>query len=120
MAFQKFEDIIAWQKSQDLAVEIYRHFGQLNDFGFRNQITRAAVSISNNIAEGFDERTDAQFVRYLGHSRGSSAEVRSMLYLAKRLGFIDEASQRKLISQSREASRLVQGLMRSIEANPRK
>ena len=54
MAIQKFEDIIAWQKAQDLATEIYLIFGLSKDFGFKDQITRAAMSISNNIAEGFD------------------------------------------------------------------
>ena len=54
MVIQKFEDIIAWQKAQDLAVEIYSTFRELNDFAFKDQICRAVVSISNNIAEGFD------------------------------------------------------------------
>ncbi|MFX0556421.1 four helix bundle protein [Maribacter sp. CXY002] len=53
MTIQRFEDLKVWQKSQDLAVLIYSHFRENKDFGFRDQITRASVSISNNIAEGF-------------------------------------------------------------------
>jgi len=65
MAIQRFEDIIAWQKAQDLAVEIYNVFQTSRDFGFRDQICRAVVSISNNIAEGFDRSSDADFKRFL-------------------------------------------------------
>jgi four helix bundle protein len=53
MKIQRFEDIIAWQKSQEFAVAIYRSFSEIKDFGFKDQIQRAAVSISNNVAEGF-------------------------------------------------------------------
>lgn len=65
MKIQKFEDIIAWQKTQDLAVAIYKSFNDSRDFGFKDQIQRASVSISNNIAEGFDRMSDKEFVRFL-------------------------------------------------------
>lgn len=61
MAIQKFEDIIAWQKAQLLAIEIYTVFSVIKDFGFKDQICRAVVSISNNIAEGFDRSSNADF-----------------------------------------------------------
>jgi len=61
MKIEKFEDIIAWQKAQDLAVEIYSTFRLLKDYGFKDQICRAVVAISNNIAEGFDRSSDADF-----------------------------------------------------------
>ncbi len=64
MTITKFEEIIAWQKCQDLCVEIYLIFRDLNDFGFKNQIQRASVSISNNIAEGIDRMSDREFVRF--------------------------------------------------------
>ena len=65
MKILKFEDIIAWQKAQDLAINIYTVFGSLKDFGFKGQIYRAAISVSNNIAEGFDRSSDADFSRFL-------------------------------------------------------
>lgn len=65
MTITKFEDIIAWQKGQDLAILIYETFSGLQDFGFKNQICRAAISITNNIAEGFDRSSDADFSRFL-------------------------------------------------------
>lgn len=61
----RFEDLIAWQKARDLAVEIYRTFKSVNDFDFKSQVRSAAVSVSNNIAEGFDSRSKKDFIRFL-------------------------------------------------------
>lgn len=74
MKIQRFEDIIGWQKSQDLAVSIYKNFSGLKDYGFKDQICRASVSISSNIAEGFDRMSDAEFVRFLYISLGSCSD----------------------------------------------
>lgn len=85
MTVQRFEDLKVWQKSQDLAVKIYGQFSGIRDFGFRDQITRASVSISNNIAEGFERSSNADFKRFLYFSLASNSEVGSMLYLSERL-----------------------------------
>jgi four helix bundle protein len=61
LKIQRLEDIVAWKKAQDLAVEIYNSFLASKDFAFRDQIQRAAVSISNNIAEGYERNTDKDF-----------------------------------------------------------
>ena len=112
MSQYRFEDSIAWQKSQDLAVIIYRIFRDHRDFGFRDQINRAAVSISNNIAEGF-ERTSPQETKYfLGIAKGSCGEVRSMCHLGKRLGYIEakECEEIKLLTD--EISRLIYSFLK--------
>ena len=114
MVIQKFEDIVAWQKAQNFAVEIYLNFKELKDFGFKDQICRAVVSISNNIAEGFDRSSDAEFVRFLYISLSSCSEVRSMLYLAEKLGFILNNKAEQLINQSIEVSKIINGLKKSI------
>jgi S23 ribosomal protein. len=85
MTLKRFEEIIAWQKAQDLAVDIYAQFKDSKDYGFKDQICRAVVSISNNIAEGFDRKTDADFSRFLSIAFSSCSEVKSMIYLAQRL-----------------------------------
>ena len=117
MAIQKFEDIIAWQKAQDLAVEIYSLFRDLKDFGFRDQICRATVSISNNIAEGFDRSSDADFSRFLYISTASCSEVRSMIYLAERLNYITFEKRDELLEKSHEISKIIRGLLKSIDKN---
>ena len=110
----RFEDILVWQKAQDLAAEIYGLFESNRDFGFRDQIQRATVSISNNIAEGFERDTTKEFIRFLYIARGSSAEVRSMLYLASRLGYINSSKAEKLKNNAEEISRMIKGFIRSI------
>ena len=119
MKILKFEDLIAWQKSQDLAVVIYSEFKKLNDFDFRSQIRRAAVSISNNIAEGFDRRSKVDFARFLLIALASCSEVRSMLYLAYRLRYISDNEQKELLNSTNEISRLITALIKSLGSKGR-
>ncbi len=114
MAIQKFEDIIAWQKGQDLAVEVYALFRDSRDFGFRDQICRATVSISNNIAEGFDRSSNADFRRFLYISSASCSEVKSMLYLAERLNYLNKEKANTLRLQCIEISKILSGLIKSL------
>ena len=115
MAIQKFEDIIVWQKAQDFAVAIYNEFKNSKDYAFCDQIKRASVSISNNIAEGFDRNTNPDFKRFLYFALASNSEVRSMLYLAVRLNFITEKASKELIGNSNEIARMIFGLIKSLK-----
>ena len=110
----KFEDLIAWQKAQDLAVEIYTAFEQTRDFAFRSQIRSAAVSVSNNIAEGFDSRSKREFGRFLGIARSSCNEVKSMCYLAERLKHIEVSKKNDWLFICEEVTRIIVGLSKSI------
>jgi four helix bundle protein len=114
MAIQKFEDILAWQKGQDLAAEIYQLFQNSRDFGFKDQITRAAVSISNNIAEGFERGSNADFSRFLYFSLGSCSEVKSMVYLAEKLKYLSIIQRDQIISQATEINKIIYGLIKSM------
>lgn len=114
MKVEKFEDIIAWQKAKVLTVDIYRLLQSSKDYGFRDQIQRAAVSIMNNIAEGFERKGDKEFSHFLFIAKGSSGEVRSMLALGKELGYFSEADFSRLISFSEEISRLLSGFISSL------
>ncbi|MFZ4548235.1 MAG: four helix bundle protein, partial [Bacteroidales bacterium] len=78
----RLEDLEVWKESKKLALAIYSHFRPLKDFGFRDQICRASVSVMNNIAEGFERNSDKEFQRFLSISKGSLGEVRSMIILA--------------------------------------
>ena len=115
MAIQKFEDIIVWQKAQDFSVAIYSEFKNNKDFSFNDQIKRASISISNNIAEGFDRSSNPDFKRFLYFSLASNSEVRSMLYLAIKLNFLPEESAKKLIDSSNEIARMIFGLIKSLK-----
>ena len=97
MKIVRFEDIIAWQKGRVLAVKIYKLFENSKNFGFKDQIFRAVLSISNNIAEGFERNTDKDFIRFLVIAKGSNSEVKSMLFIAKDLEFINENLIKQLL-----------------------
>lgn len=115
MTIQRFEDLKVWQKAQDLAVEVYTHFSSHKDFGFRDQITRASVSISNNIAEGFERKTNPDFKRFLYFSLASNSEVRSMLYLSRRLNYLDEEVTSQLITKTNEISKMLYAFIKSMK-----
>ena len=87
-----FEDLWIWQQARILVKEIYQDFSQgrgSRDFGFRDQVQRAGISIMNNIAEGFERKTDTEFARFLDIAKGSCGEVRSMYYTAEDLGYVN-------------------------------
>jgi len=114
MLIQKFEDLVAWQKAQDLAFAMYGLFKESKDYGFKDQILRASVSISNNIAEGFDRKGKVEFKRFLYISKASCSEVKSMLYLLKRIDPAKKDQVQVLISNCEEISRIIQGLVNSL------
>jgi len=107
MSIQKFEDIIAWQISKELTLEIYKHMKDNKDFGFRDQIQRACISIMNNIAEGFNRKGHKEFGHFLYMAKGSCSEARSMLYIAKELNYIPEKECEQLIIKTNDISRLI-------------
>jgi four helix bundle protein len=115
MGIEKFEDIIAWQKSKELSLAVYRTFGHSKDFGFRDQICRASVSIMNNIAEGFDRRGDKEFAHFLSISKGSCGEVRSMLYLAFELKYISETELAYMNNLSLEISKMLSSFIKKLK-----
>ncbi|MCD6556849.1 MAG: four helix bundle protein [Bacteroidales bacterium] len=114
MGIYKFEDIISWQKSRILVVSVYNLFKKQKDFGFKNQIERAAVSVMNNIAEGFERKSNNEFRYFLYVAKGSVGEVRSMLYLAKDLNKISNEDFDKLYNLTIEISRLLAGLIKTL------
>jgi len=112
---KKFEDIIAWKRSQELAVFVYKQYKDNRDYGFRDQIQRASVSISNNIAEGFDRNSNKEFKYFLYIAKGSCSEVRSMLYIALELEYISKTEFNKLYNLTIEISKILSGLIRSLK-----
>jgi four helix bundle protein len=116
LAIEKFEDIKGWQKALDYAVDIYSNFGDLKDFSFKNQICSASVSISNNIAEGFDRQSNKEFVRFLYIALGSCSESKSILYLSHRLKYCSDAERNSLLGKANEISRILHGLIQSMKS----
>ena len=114
MLIERFEDIVAWKKAKELTLEVYKLFEYSKDFGFKDQIQRASISIMNNIAEGFERGTNKQFQYFLYVAKGSCAEVRSMLIIAKDLGRITATCFQFLFGLTEEISKTIAGLLRSL------
>ncbi len=96
---RNIENLRVWQDSRLFVKAIYEMMQTCNDYGFRDQIQRASLSIMNNIAEGSESGSDKVFLRYLNISHGSCAEVRSMLYLCEDLNYCSFAKREELQSK---------------------
>ncbi len=114
MTIERFEDLLVWQKAKELTVIVYSIFRESRDFGFRDQIQRASVSIMNNIAEGFERKGAKEYSRFLYIAKGSAGEVRSMLYAAVELGYIDKEIFDRCYNLAEEISKMLAGLIRKI------
>jgi len=113
----KFEDLIAWQKARELTRRIYEitRAGEFaKDFRLSGQIQSAAVSIMSNIAEGFERGGLGEFHQFLSTAKASCAELRSQLYVALDVGYIDMPSFHDLRRQAEEVGRIIGGLRVSI------
>ncbi|MBO7101431.1 MAG: four helix bundle protein [Bacteroidales bacterium] len=113
MAF--FEDLGVWQKAKDMVLNIYQTLDYGHDFGFKDQIQRAAVSIMNNIAEGSEAGTVSSYIHFLHIAKGSCAEVRSMLHLCNDLGYCNKGQADELITQCRQITAALNKLITYLE-----
>jgi len=94
---KQFEDMRVWQDSRKLTIRIYKAFHDCKDYSFKDQIQRAAVSIMNNISEGYERSSKAEFIRFLDIAKGSAGELRSMLYLAGDLNYLSEEESGSMV-----------------------
>lgn len=111
---ERFEDIKAWQAARELVSEVYRVSGRgkfEKDFGLRDQIQRASVSVMANIAEGFERGSDKEFHRFLYIAKGSAGEVRSHLFVALDLGYISDEEFSDLRAKSEEVAKSLSGFI---------
>ena len=114
----RFEDFIAWQKARKLTSEIYKVTNRglfSRDFGLKDQIRRAAVSSMSNLAEGFERGRPGEFHQFLSIAKGSCAELRTQLYVALDVGYIDPSEFKVLMDQAAEVGRILGGLRVSVE-----
>lgn len=114
---EKLEDLIMWQKAIDLSVDIYTLDNEqlLKDFSFRDQISRASVSVASNIAEGYGRGGNAEFINFLSIAKGSLYELKTQLIIASRAEYISQPEFEHLISQIEEIIKLVSGMMNYLQ-----
>lgn len=117
----RFEEIEAWQTARELTKLIYAvtDEGRISrDFGLKDQIRRASVSVMSNIAEGFESQTQALFIRYLGIAKASVGEVRSQLYVTRDLNYLIEEQFTHILQTVEKVSRQIACFISCLEAHP--
>jgi len=113
MPYNSFEDLDVWKRSCKLATSVYEGMRDSRDYGLKDQMTRAAVSVASNIAEGHERGTTREFIRYLNIAKGSIAELRTQLYIAKRVEALDPEQATLMISECKELGAMLHGLAQS-------
>ena len=118
---KKFEDIESWKKARRLTNEIYQITatgGFVRDFGLKDQIRRASVSVLSNIAEGFERGGDKEFSQFLAIAKGSCGEVRAQLYVALDQGYLSPEVFEQLSTKATEVGQLLSGFIRYLKRSP--
>lgn len=118
---RRFEEIKAWQTGRELANLIYafsKHGNLARDFGLKDQMRRAAVSIISNIAEGYESRTQAQFINYLGTAKASAGEVRAQLYIALDQKYLSQEQFQQAFNLAEKASRQIHNFIAYLQSHP--
>jgi four helix bundle protein len=115
MGYSSFEDLEVWQRASRLAVRVYEVLKNCKDFGLKDQMTRSAVSIASNIAEGAERDTAADFIRFLHIAKGSAAELRTQVYIASKIDVIQEPIQKEFTNELKSISSMIHGLVKSLK-----
>lgn len=118
---KRFEEIKAWQEARELAKLVYkvtRGIAIAKDYGLKDQIQRAAVSVGSNIAEGFARNGNKEFAKFLWSAKGSAAEVQSQLYTAKDIGYISDADFNAVYSKAESCIILIYRFLKSLRSSP--
>ena len=119
MKIERFEDIDAWKEARLLVREVYKLLSAAKDYGFKDQIQRAALSVMSNIAEGFDRGSNKEFIQFLIVARGSLAEVKSLSYAGVDLAYLKEKDFELLSTRCMTASNLINGFIRYLKTSKR-
>ena len=103
-----FEDLEIWKEGMRLSVLVYKLMKDCKDYGFKDQIQRASVSVPSNIAEGFERQTNKEFIHFLYIAKGSCGELRTQIYLAKEFGYLNQDDYKNLLDISKLLSAKIQ------------
>ncbi len=114
MGYKSFEDLEVWQRGCRLAVDVFKAFEICKFTNLKNQIERAALSISSNIAEGAERGGKKEFGQFLKIAKGSAGELRTQLYIARKLDILEQTLFLHLLGESKEISAMLEGLRKSI------
>ncbi|MCB0639302.1 MAG: four helix bundle protein [Lewinella sp.] len=112
----RFEDLDVWKRSARLSADLYKALAGLKDYGFKDQITRAGLSIPSNIAEGNERESPKEFANFLNYAKGSAGELRTQIYIGMEIGYIDREQGAQWIQQAESISKMLYALIRRLQA----
>ncbi|MFT5470151.1 MAG: four helix bundle protein [Verrucomicrobiales bacterium] len=113
MAYQSFEDLEVWKRGCQQAVDVIHKLAECRNFSLRDQMGRCSISVPSNIAEGHERDSFGDFIRFLRIAKGSNGELRTQIYIAKKLGILAEGVT-EMVQENKEISSMLQGLVRSL------
>lgn len=109
----RFEELEVWKRSARLAADLYRTLAGLRDFGFRDQIARAGLSVPSNIAEGYEREFSKEMVNFLSYAKGSAGELRTQFYSGLEVGYIDREQGKRWLHEATEISKMLHSLIQT-------
>lgn len=112
----RFEELEVWRQSARLSAELYKALADLRDFGFRDQITRAGLSIPSNIAEGYERESAREIANFLNYAKGSAGELRTQIYIGMDIGYLDRDQGKQWLSEAEEISKMLHALISTVRS----
>ena len=119
MTYSSFEKLEVWQRACQLSVSIYEALKECKDYGLKDQMTRAGISIASNIAEGAERNSAKEFVRFLHIAKGSAAELRTQVYIANRVEILSNERQKELVAELKIISKMLHALIKAVDLTPK-
>ncbi|EOD9422222.1 MULTISPECIES: four helix bundle protein [Vibrio harveyi group] len=108
----KFEQLEVWKRSSRLASLVYKLMRECQDYGFKDQITRSALSVPSNIAEGLERETAKEEARFLYYAKGSLGELLTQTYIGIDIGYIDKESGLRVVAECKELAAMIAALIK--------
>ena len=112
----RFEELDVWKRATRLSGDLYKAMAGVKDFGFRDQITRAGLSIPSNIAESYERGSSRELANFLNYANGSAGELRTQVYIGMDIGYIDRETGLRWLREAEEISRMLHSLIRSVRS----
>jgi four helix bundle protein len=112
----RFEELEVWKRAARLSADLYKAFAEVKDFGFRDQITRAGLSIPSNIAEGHERGSNQEIANFLNYAKGSAGELRTQIYIGMDIGYIERKQGKHWLAEAEEISKMLHALIRTTRA----
>lgn len=109
-----YENLDVWKRSSRLCVDIYKTTAELKDYGFKDQLTRSALSIPSNLAEGLERQSNKEQKQFVSIARGSAAELKTQIYIGIEIGYIPKDKGHLWIREIKDITAMIQGLMKKL------